>query len=381
MIKTICRITLLTVFCAHLVACSGMFDTDNTPKPSELKSINTEFTPRKLWSTSVGKNGNTWLRQTPAFHNNVLYTMNERGDVYAVNAENGTHLWSTALTGKFAAGPTAFQDTVIVASRTGHIYALSAANGKIKWEQDIKSEVLANPALNEDVVVIKTTDGQLRAFNAATGAKRFNFKQNEPNLILYGASKPHFQHNHLYVGFANGNLIKLNAETGKIMWLRPVAVPEGAFAIERMIDIDADPAPASNRVFAASYQGNIAAFDAKEGRTLWTHAISSYTGMTTDDDGLYITDASGVLWAFDARTGSERYRQTELTARGLSAPASFGQHVIVGDRLGFVHWFNKQNGRIVARMGLGSAILATPLVENNRLYVLTQNGHLSAYQL
>lgn len=381
MLKALYKLTGIISICTLMTACSGLFDTDNTPKPTPLKSIQPVFTPKQLWVTSVGQNGYQWLRQSPALSNNVLYTTSESGDVYAIDATTGRHLWHVRLKGQFAAGPAVFNDTVIVVNRTGHVYALDTANAKIKWEQHINSEVLANPAINEQVVVIKTSDGELHGLRKDTGALSWAFKQNEPNLILHSASTPRFEHNQLYAGFANGNLVKLNASTGKTLWVKPVAIPEGAFAIERMIDIDADPAPFGNRVFAASFQGKIVAFDAQTGHSLWSQTISSYTGMAMDNDGLFITDASGALWAFDTYSGKERFHQTDLLARGLSAPAMFGNYVIVGDRQGFVHWFNKQNGHIAARIGLGSAILATPLVDNGRLFLLTQQGNLSAYQL
>jgi outer membrane protein assembly factor BamB len=162
--------------------------------------------------------------------------------------------------------------------------------------------------------------------------------------------------------------------------VKPVATAEGAFAIERMIDVDADILTSFHHVFAASFQGKIAAFS-QEGKLRWSHDLSSYTGMTTDGETVYITDAKGALWAFDAITGAVRFHQTVLLARGLSAPVMFQNHVVVGDRLGYLHWLNKETGRIVARTSLGSPIIATPIVDSNQLHVLTQHGKLSSFSM
>lgn len=376
-LKASAIVTVLTL----LTGCSGMFDTDNTPKPKALESIKVEFTPVSLWSTSVGKNSDNWLKQSPALENNVLYTTSDNGDIYAINASNGQTVWHHQLTGPFASGPAASHGTVIVANRAGKVSALDAINGSVKWTQDLASEVLGSPAVNDHVAIIKSSDGEIHAFNKNTGVAGWTFRQTEPTLALHSAGTPRFQEGYLYAGFANGNLVKLNAASGQASWIKAVAIPEGAFAIERMIDIDADPAMHGNLVFAASFQGKIAAFEAHNGSLVWSHALSSYTGMTTDGETLYITDASGSLWAFNAHSGQVRFQKTDLLSRGLSAPALIGNYVVVGDKLGYLHWFNKQDGRIVARISLGSAIQATPLVENNRLFVLTQNGRLHAYKL
>jgi outer membrane protein assembly factor BamB len=375
------KLLIFFAICTLVTACSGMFDTDNTPKPTALKSIKTEIAPVQLWSNSVGQQGDHWLRQTPAFYNNKLYTVSDHGDIYAIDAATGRQVWRRNLTGPFAAGPAVHDNTVIVVNRAGRVYALDANTAKIKWEQRVNNEVLASPAVNDRLVVIKTSNGQLYSFLKESGAASWTYHQAEPNLILHSASTPRFHDNRLYAGFASGNLVKLDAYSGGTVWSKPVAVPEGAFAIERMIDIDADPTLAGHRVYAASFQGKVVAFMADSGQTLWSHNLSSYTGMATDDNGLYVTDAQGELWAFDAFTGTVRYRQADLLARGLSAPALLGNYVIVGDRQGFVHLFNKQDGRIVARLGLGTAILATPIVSHDRFYILTQNGRLSAFRL
>lgn len=379
MLKKLKNIALLSAFSTMLIACSGLFDKDNTPNPTPLKPIVNQVNPAMAWSTNVGNSYDSWLKQTPAILNNVVYTTSQSGDVYAVNVGNGQILWRSHLDGIFAAGPSAANNLVLVATRNGKVTGLDVASGKIKWTQNLNLEILANTAVNEQVAIIKSSDGEVRALQNDTGNLLWSFRQPEPNLTLHSAGLPLLHHQSLYVGFANGNLAKLNARTGQLLWIRALATPEGAFAIERMIDIDADPLVFGDRIYAASFQGNIGAFEAQSGRLLWSHRLSSYTGMSTDGQTLFITDAKGELWAFEARTGKVLFKQTDLLARGLSAPVIFGHYVVVGDKLGYLHWLNQQNGQIVGRVYLGSAIMAAPLVDNNRLIVLTQSGRLSAY--
>jgi outer membrane protein assembly factor BamB len=168
---------------------------------------------------------------------------------------------------------------------------------------------------------------------------------------------------------------------GQLLWTQPVATPEGAFTIERMIDIDADPVLYDHHLYAATYQGNIASLDWYSGRTLWSHKISSYTGMTASSDTIYVSDAKSHVWAFGADSGLVNWRQTDLEWRNISGPAKMGNYVVVGDAEGYLHWLNSRDGHLAARESLGAAIYAAPVSENGVLYALTNKGYLVAYTI
>ncbi len=95
--------------------------------------------------------------------------------------------------------------------------------------------------------------------------------QPKPNPIsfLRGASSPQVSQDAVIVGYASGKVIKLSLRSGRELWSQTITVPEGAFAIQRMTDIDADPVISGNKVFVATYQGKVAALDFGSGKILW----------------------------------------------------------------------------------------------------------------
>ena len=145
-----------------------------------------------------------------------------------------------------------------------------------------------------------------------------------------------------------------------------------------MIDIDADPIIYNQLIYAATYQGKIAALDGRSGRKRWTHDISSYTGMAADQNAVYVSDAKGHIWSFDAYNGQIHWEQNALDARNITAPVVMGHYIVVGDQSGYLHWVNTANGQLAARESVGSSISAKPLIKNGILYALTQDGNLSA---
>ncbi len=380
--KTIKTYTVLS--CAvFLTACSSFFDTDNTPAPTPLTNYTAEVSPRVLWTTSVGSGatGYDYLRMNPAVSGAAIYTASTGGTVTAVNKTNGRTLWQANVRKTLASGPGAGDGLVVVGAQNGEVIALAESNGAVRWKAAIPGEVIGNPAVGNGVVVVKAVDGYTRGLSADDGQERWAYQQVEPNLILRGASSPVIRDNSVIVGFANGSLAKLSVSDGGLSWVQTIAIPEGAFAIQRMIDIDADPVVYNHQIYAATYQGKISSLEWSSGQTLWTHDISSYTGMAADGDSVFISDAKGHVYSFGGNSGLVNWRQNKLEYRILSAPAVMGNTVVVGDGQGYLHWLSKTDGRFVGRASLGSAIYASPIVENNVLYALTNNGYLAAYTL
>jgi outer membrane protein assembly factor BamB len=379
--KSALKILTISTLGALLCACNGFFDKDNTPTPTPLTNFKPEASTRLKWYSNVNYGiGSDYLKMIPAVGGRAIFTASKDGTITATDKVTGSQLWKQTLPASLSAGAAANDGMVFVGSREGKVYALRESDGLPMWNVQVASEVLAPPAAAKGTVLVKTIDGQLTALDAKNGRALWHFQQTEPALILRGGSAPQVTHEDVIAGFANGNLAKLSLNEGSLQWQETVAVPTGSFAIQRMVDIDADPVVYNNRVYVATYQGRITALELGTGKTIWTHDISSFTGLSVDGQRVYVSDASSNLWAFDADTGTVDWRQTQLVARNITGPANIANYVVVADQEGYVHWMNKQDGHFVARNNVNRyGIIATPVVNNEILYVLTTDGHLAAY--
>lgn len=365
-----------------ITACSGFFDKDNTPTPTPLTSYKAEVMPRLLWSTSTGyASSDDTLRMNPVLADGIIYTSGYKGAVTAIDSRNGQILWHGGIGATITSGPGVGNGIVVVGSRRGEVVALDQRSGHVRWRKNVEGEVLASPTIGSGIVLVKTVDGAVLALDATDGHEQWSYLQPEPNLVLRGASAPLIADGQALVGFEDGNLAKFTLHNGRLLWMQPIATPEGAFAIQRMIDIDADPILYDQHLYAATYQGQIASLNWQRGTIHWSRDISSYTGMVADPSTVYITDAKGSVWAFNAADGHTNWRNNKLLARVLSGPAQQHHYVVVGDGEGYLHWLNKEDGHLAARIKVGDPIYATPLVQNNVLYVLTNSGVVSAYTL
>lgn len=368
-----------------LTACNGgFFEKDNTPTPFPLVAFKPEICIHQQWQINQGAgSGNDHLIFHPAVNQHTVFTANYNGEVHAADKYTGKTRWSTRTGCNLSGGASVSDHVVLVAGQAGELIALNESNGQILWRARTTSEVLANPAGSTGIALVKSIDGKLTAYSMQDGHLLWQVSQTEPTLILRGSSAPQVKGEQVVAGFANGNLINVNLLQGTEHWQQTIATPQGNFAIQRMIDVDADPIILNDRVYVATYQGKISALDLYSGRIYWEKGISSYTGIAADSEQVYVTDAKSHVWAFNARTGQINWHQAQLESRNITGPVLMGNYIVVGDQEGYLHWLCKQDGRFIARTRVNrSPILATPVVDfSQTLYVLTKNGYLATYRL
>ncbi len=367
-----------------LSACSAFFDKDNTPPPNPLVSFKQELNVKPLWYTSTGSGvGKNYLKLAPSIQGPWIFTASHNGTVAANDKISGKSIWYTRVrSAGITGGVHASGNAVYVSTSDGETIALNQANGNTLWKATTTSEILAPAAGSQGIAVVKSIDDHIVGYSAYDGHVLWNYHETEPSLMLRGSSAPQISRDSVLVGFENGNLAKLNLHSGRQQWNVAIAEPQGIFAIQRMIDMDADPIIVGNRVYAATYQGRIAAVNLASGGEIWSHDISSFSGLASDGNKVFVSDARSHIWAFNASNGADAWQQNSLYARTITGPAVIGDYVVVGDAEGYLHWMSKQDGHFVARTYVNSSgILATPIVDNNILYVYTNDGHLAAYSV
>ncbi|MGD8589183.1 MAG: outer membrane protein assembly factor BamB, partial [Chromatiales bacterium] len=300
--------------------------------------------------------------------------------VEAIDRENGKRLWQVDLEVPISGGPGVAGDLVLVGTSEAELIALDVESGEQRWRRRVSSEVLSKPAGESGVVAVRTIDDRVSGVEIATGEERWNYAQTVPVLTLRGNSSPIVHNGRVIVGFANGKMVGLALDSGKRIWETSIATPHGRSELERVVDLDADPVLVEGVVYGAGFQSELAAVSEITGVILWKREVSSYAGLDADWRQVYVTDAEDHVWALDATNGATLWQQKKLHARHLSAPAivSFDR-LVVGDLEGYLHWLATDDGRMLARVRVGSdAIRSKPLVRDGVVYVMNDNGRLAA---
>ena len=373
--------------CAGFSAASlnplGWFSDDEIDLPTPLVTIPVEATLIRQWSVNVGNGqGSNYTEITPSIDGGVIYAASEDGVVVAIEISTGNTLWRTRVEGVITGGVGSGEGLVMIATESAEVIVLDQADGTFKWQQAVSSEVLSAPQTNGDVVVAQTVDDKLVALDFDDGEQRWIYETTQPALTLRGSSKPVIAADAVIAGFSNGTLVAVSAEDGVYLWEERVAVPEGEYDIDRVIDVDGDLLLDGGRILAASYQGNLMAFEVTSGRIVWGMEASSYHGMAQGFGNIYYCDDQSQVFAIRDNSEDIVWGNSDLLNREITAPTVVGNYIAVADYDGYVHLLSQIDGRIVGRIEADDdGVRANLLANNGRLYVFGNSGRLTAYQL
>jgi outer membrane protein assembly factor BamB len=375
---------LLTGCSTFLNPLNWFGDDEEVNVPFELVDIESEVDLDRRWSVNVGNGqGDNYTEITPVLDGDTIYAASEDGDVVAIDSDSGDVRWRTRLRMTITGGVGAGEGLVMVGTELAEIVALDQVTGEIFWRNTVSSEVLSAPQTNGDVVVAQTVDGKLVALDATSGEQRWIYETVLPALTLRGTSRPVITSaSTVIAGFSNGTLIAVSVDDGFLRWEERVAIPEGQYDIDRVIDVDGDILLDGNRALASSYQGNLMAFDIATGRIVWGREASSYHGMDLGFGNIYYSDDRSHVVAARDNSDDTAWENGNLEYRAITAPTTINNYVAVADFEGYVHLLSQIDGRIVGRTRIDNdGIRANLLAENGILYVYGNSGRLTALNL
>ena len=364
-------------------AIGDLFGDDKVEQPAELQDINQEVRLNRLWSVNVGNGqGDYYNLLTPAIDRGFIYAASANGTVMAVSRETGDVEWRNRTDKTISGAVGAGSGMVLFGTREAEVFALDQISGRVLWSAQVSSEVLSAPQTNGTIVVLQTVDGKLIALDAATGKQNWIYETSVPALTLRGSSKPIFAGSTVISGFANGMISAVNASNGFLLWEERVAIPQGRYDIERVIDVDGDLLLAGSTVFASSYQGNLMGFDVQSGRIVWGTEASSYHGIAQGFGNIYYANDKSEVIALRNNSDQVVWENKGLRLRSITAPQTFGNYVAVADFEGYIHLLSQVDGHFVSRIRADrDGVRSNLLTENGTLYVFGNSGRLAAYTI
>ena len=373
-----------------LQGCSLFNSEEDVVKMAPVPQVESRFDPEVLWSKSVGSGvGKFYSQLSPVVADDLVFAAARDGDVMAFDKQSGERKWTLDLSeqpenadkrsARLSGGLTAFYGKLVLGSENGYVYAIDQSDGTLLWSQQIPGEVLAAPVADGGRIVVVTSSGKLVALDAEKGDILWSTGDDQPKLTLRGQSTPVLAAGGVVYGRADGRIGVVLLDSGMLANVSRVASPRGATELDRMVDVDAQPVIIGDELYAVAYNGQLMARKLISGEELWKRKYSSYQNMGVGPMELVLTDAKSHVYAVDRSNGSEKWANTQLSYRNLTAPVTFGDYVVVGDGEGYLYWLDDASGRIVAMQELDSdGLYVAPVADGDILYVQTRSGDLVA---
>ncbi|MGC8467629.1 MAG: outer membrane protein assembly factor BamB [Acidithiobacillus sp.] len=380
------RALLLPVLLFSLSGC-GMLSwfSSSKPSPKAVAPLASQAEKVQVGMDWQARLYGTWRLQ-PYETSNIavgdghIFLVDASGHLLCLDSQ-GKQQWMVRLDGKSARGPSLADGVVYIGTDSGKLYAFAAKNGHRLWVTQLDSEVLSPITVSKDAVLAQLVNGQLVDLQRRDGKLDWTFSMNQPSLLLRTLPAPVVDGDVVYAGFADGNLVALNLNNGAELWRATVAIPHGSNELARMVDIAATPVVDGDRVLAAAYQGNLAAYAVSGGSEDWSVPMSVYLTPVLADGRLYVAQADGRIAAVDPHSGVVLWRSEVLKGQYLTGIAHCGKDLLVSDDAGSIYVFDPQSGHRVGQSAVSaSGIQSAPVcLGKDRFLVLSGAGTL--YQL
>ncbi|BDI32560.1 hypothetical protein CCAX7_46110 [Capsulimonas corticalis] len=277
------------------------------------------------------------FKNTPAIDDGFLYVGGDDYNFYKIDIKNGKQVWVFKAPYGIRSQPIVQGGLVLFGSEDGVCYALDIKTGEVAWSATTNGSVSAPPMMTSpSVVVFASSDNSLYAFNPLTGRNAWSVKlPTDPTH-----SPPIYSGNEIFVA-ADEYFFCLTGRTGATRWQTKLGSPV---------------------------------------TTPLTYSHSSIFFGTQDNNIISLSDRGKIQWS------------TDIGYPTSAAPLLAGDTLFVPTQHGIVYALSASSGKILWNYVVQAAgtdkqpkleftdIASSPILVNGALYVLSDDGSLSAFR-
>jgi outer membrane protein assembly factor BamB len=173
-------------------------------------------------------------------------------------------------------------------------------------------------------------------------------------------------------------MIGVKLATGQQAWTESLTRARAGNAMAAMSDA-ARPAINGGVVFGLAHGGRLVAVQLATGERLWSIDFSGTQMPSVAGEIVFAVDTAGQLMAVNRRDGRTLWTAKLPGSNVWSGPTLAGGQLWLVSGKGVLAGVDAATGRITSQQGIGSPGFIAPVVAGGRMYVLTDNARLVAY--
>ena len=281
------------------------------------------------------------------FKEDSFFFITEDGVFTKISQDTGDILLSKKIESKIKTG--------LFSGLENHFYFTDERNfltkidekGKLIWSIKLPNSLNLKPFFYKNQIIFKYINNKIESFDTSTGLSLWSYVRENPALSINVQSPIIVENDILYSGFPGGKVVIIEPESGSFLTELTLSRPKGVTEIDRTNDVAGDLGIVDSMLFAASYNGEITAFDRTSGSKIWSRKISSYHGISTDNINLIVAHENDSIYNFDLKSGKTIWKNNDLSYRKISSPLISYEYLLAIDYLGVLHIISLDEGERV----------------------------------
>ncbi len=352
----------------------------------------------QAWAVSIGQGTSLTARlaAAPVVADGRVYTIDTTATVRAFDAQTGAALWRTQFgaekgneSAMFGGGVAFANGRIYATNGLGFVAALDASNGGLLWQVRPGGPLRGSPTVAGDAVYVMSQDNQIYSLKVEDGSTNWNQAAALEIAGVFGVASPAFAQGTIVAGFSSGELNAYRYENGRIVWQDALARTSIRTSVSSLSDVDADPVIDNGQVIAIGQGGRMVALELITGQRMWELNLAGISTPWVAGDWVFVVTDDAKLMAIARATGKIRwisqlpqYRKAKSKSGpiGYVGPILAGGRLIVASTQGAMVFADPATGAVLGQTDLKASISLPPVVANNTLYVLDDDGRLHAFR-
>jgi outer membrane protein assembly factor BamB len=352
---------------------------------------------KEVWSVDAGEGPQSHLLYTgtPIIADGKIFVLDTQAEVTALEAQTGKQLWRVrispedARTDTLGGGIAYGGGKVFVTGGYPEVQALDATNGGLVWRRQLTAPPRSAVSYASDRIYVTTLDNQTQVMNASDGTTVWSHAGLPQSEGVLGQATPAVDPTITVIPYSSGEVFALRLETGRIAWQDNLVSIRHTNALWSLTDISTPPVIDHGVVYSVSQGGRFVAIDERSGARVWQHEVGSSNMPWVAGDYVFLLDNNNELVCITRDKGGIRWisqLQTHEDMEKRKHPVYWQGPVLAGGRLfltnslGQIVEASPEDGRVLTTTAASDIVDVPPVVADGTLYILTNDGVLTAYK-
>lgn len=352
---------------------------------------------RRLWRVDIGdgvSSGNRLLPQ-PVVADGRVFTLDTDSQLSAYDVQTGERQWRIDVEPEdidddaLGGGLGYDGGLLFVVNGFAELLAVEGSSGLTLWRVPLVSPVRGSPTISAGRVLVTTIDNQLQAFDSRSGRQVWLHSGVTESAGLLGGASPATDGETVIVPYSSGEVFALSLTNGRTLWNDNIVAARRVDAQTTITDIRGHPVIDREQVVVLGHNDQMVALDLATGTRVWDREIGGvsmpwaggdfYFILTNNSEVVAVTRSGGqIRWIRPLpRHEDESNQQDRIVWTG---PVLASNRLILVGSHGLAYSLSPYDGRILGALELPAGVRVMPMVANNILLILTDDGRLLAYR-
>ena len=268
------------------------------------------------------------------------------------------------------------RDRLAVTSSLGELLLISVSKRSVVWRYNFKRQFRSAPIFHKGFIFAVTGDDIAVSFDL-NGKLRWTKKGPQKNTKVFATVSPAASGNKVLFPFSGGSLTALNAVNGIQLWEVNLENSDIGSASSSLGDFASDPVVVGSTIYAVGAFGETFATNTN-GKVLWRNNIQSSGRLIVSGNAAFYSSNKS-LGRLNSKNGKIVFLRDFVGKKWVkyNGPILLQNKLLVLGTDKFAYWFSPEDGSLVSREKIGSKISSPPIVVNNKLMFVSEEGMLN----